>query len=67
MCRMQVIVRDEDETTERLVQVKRRPLPSDFLLELAAGLEMDAEQSEHLPATSEGADVLGDLDRDASS
>ena len=31
----QVIVRDEYETSERLVQVMRRALPSDFLLELA--------------------------------
>lgn len=31
----QVIVRDEYETSERLVQVMRRALPSDFLLKLA--------------------------------
>ena len=35
---VQIVVRDATETWERLVEVTRRPLPSDFLLHLADGL-----------------------------
>jgi hypothetical protein len=42
----QVMVRDSNQTSERLVQVKRSPLPSHFLLQLA-------EISEDAPTSAE--------------
>jgi len=40
--KVQLVVRDMLETSERLVELERRPLPSSFLLDLAADLDDDA-------------------------